>query len=175
MDETPLYIAVIGPESTGKSTLAKALARHFAARLVEEYAREYLETRDGRYESADLDRIADGQDEQMDAAQDELNIFDTDLLSLYLWKRDKFQLDDQNLLQRWAARGIDLFLLCKDDVPWIRNSLRECKYKRGVLFRQHLELLEMHSKRFVVIAGTYAERTEQAKKVLRDFLAGVRA
>src|SRR5947208_3190923 len=60
-DETIKKIVVIGPESTGKSTLCKQLAGHFSTLWCPEYAREYLLIHGKHYTYNDLLTIAKGQ------------------------------------------------------------------------------------------------------------------
>ena len=61
MEQKPYIITIVGPESSGKSTLARQLATAFGCPWVREYARAYLEGRGGNYDETDLVKIADGQ------------------------------------------------------------------------------------------------------------------
>ena len=61
MEQKPYIITIVGPESSGKTTLASQLAAEFGCPWVPEYAREYLEGRGGYYNEADLEVIAEGQ------------------------------------------------------------------------------------------------------------------
>ena len=57
----PKKIAIIGPESTGKSTLCQQLAKHYDTLWCPEYAREYLLLHGTQYSYDDLLTIARGQ------------------------------------------------------------------------------------------------------------------
>ena len=87
-------IVILGPESTGKTTLTKSLANHFQAPYVFEYAREYLEAQESKpYELSDLEAIARGQVNAVQAKMENsppLIFCDTDLITLHIWSLDKF-------------------------------------------------------------------------------------
>jgi nicotinamide riboside kinase len=87
-------IAIIGPESTGKSTLVQLLATHFNAPFVPEFARTYLKKKHPpNYDFADLEAIARGQISAMAEAEKRAEkrvFFDTDLITLHIWALDKF-------------------------------------------------------------------------------------
>lgn len=69
-DHKPFIITIVGPESSGKTTLARKLAAYLGCPWVPEYAREYLEGLGRRYEEADLKEIAAGQLEAISRASD---------------------------------------------------------------------------------------------------------
>ena len=88
-------IAVIGPESSGKSTISKYIAKEFDAVLVEEYAREYLLNLDNptKYSIEDLIKIAKVQYDKSIHTIDSRNkicICDTEILTVKIWAEDKF-------------------------------------------------------------------------------------
>ncbi|HAS36663.1 MAG TPA: hypothetical protein DCS15_09260 [Flavobacteriales bacterium] len=170
MEKKPIRIAVIGPESTGKSTLAKKLADHFGALYIPEFARTYLEENGATYELQDLDKIILGQEEAMKTTVESHIVFDTDLLSLYLWKKEKYALNDLSLLNHWSEMKIDVFLLCNTDVPWVFDPLRESEGKRNELFDAHMLYLNVFKKNFNLIEGTGEARTQNAIQFLREFI-----
>ena len=57
----PFIITIVGPESSGKTTLARQLAADLGCPWVPEYAREYLDGLGRTYEEDDLQIIARGQ------------------------------------------------------------------------------------------------------------------
>ena len=61
IEPKPYIITIVGPESSGKTTLARQLAMQFGCPWVPEYAREYLEKQGGYYNETDLEQIAIGQ------------------------------------------------------------------------------------------------------------------
>lgn len=141
MTDKPLRIVAIGPESTGKSSLCQALARHYDAIWCPEFAREYL-LRHGRdYTPDDLLRIAKGQvaleerhaDETVRHWQNQprprtprpILFIDTDMHVMKVWSEFVFGTCHPWILERIAERHYDLYLLCHTDLPWVQDELRE--------------------------------------------------
>lgn len=121
-------IVVIGPESTGKSTLSAALAEHFNTVWVKEFARGYLETLNRPYEKEDLVTMAEGQLRLEDEAATQasnLLVCDTDLYVIKVWSEAKYGDCDPRILQMIAARQYDGYLLTYIDVPWVDDPQRE--------------------------------------------------
>ncbi len=119
---------VIGPESTGKSTLSAALAEHFNTVWVKEFARGYLETLNRPYEKEDLVAMAEGQlrlEDEAAAKAGNLLVCDTDLYVIKVWSEAKYGDCDPRILQMIAARQYDGYLLTYIDVPWEDDPQRE--------------------------------------------------
>ncbi len=121
-------IVVVGPESTGKSTLSEALATALNTVWVPEYAREYLESLDRPYTEDDQLLIAKGQVASEDRLIQQANnylICDTDLYVLKVWGESKYGRVHRWILEEIARRKYDLYLLTNIDVPWQDDPLRE--------------------------------------------------
>jgi NadR type nicotinamide-nucleotide adenylyltransferase len=138
-------IVIIGPESTGKSTLCEELAAHFSDRYrtgwVPEYAREYLSAHGKNYTYADLLTIAKGQvalEDQRAAAleaqqtggggrpaAEKLLFIDTDLYVMKVWCEFVFGKCHSWILDQIGRRKYDGYLLCRTDLPWVNEELRE--------------------------------------------------
>ncbi|OSZ82948.1 ATPase [Chitinophagaceae bacterium IBVUCB1] len=121
-------IVVIGPESTGKSTLSQSLAASLQTVWVPEYARTYLETLGREYTEADLLDIAKGQLAAEDAAMQKAHqylVCDTDLYVIKVWSEAKYGRCHPWVLEQIAKRSYDLYLLTYIDVPWTDDPLRE--------------------------------------------------
>src|SRR3954453_10252969 len=114
-------IVVIGPESTGKSTLCEELAGHYVTVWCPEYAREYLLLHGTAYTYDDLNKIAKGQlelEEQMKpVAKNGLYFVDTDLYVMKVWYEVAFQHCPTWILKGIAKSSCDLYLLCNTDLP----------------------------------------------------------
>ena len=166
-------IVVIGPESTGKSTLCKQLAEHFKTGWVQEYAREFLETYGTAYDFNDLYKIAEGQIQHEEDAvfnsqptthNSQLLFVDTDLYVIKVWSEFVFNKCDNRILTHIANRKYDLYLLCNTDVPWVKDSLREYpdlktreklfEYYKDAMLNQHVPWIE--------VKGNYEERLAMA-------------
>ena len=130
-------IAIIGPESTGKSTLCDQLAKHYHTKWCPEYAREYLLKHGANYTYADLLVIAKGQIElekkfeTLEKSKDpyktkqRLLFIDTDMYVMKVWAEFVFNKCHRYILEQIAERKYDLYLLCNVDLPWVKDELRE--------------------------------------------------
>jgi len=125
-------IVIIGPESTGKSSLSEALALRFKTDFVPEYAREYLTRHGTHYRPEDLLTIAHGQlalEDRLTAiaatAGSKLLFIDTDMYVMKVWSEFVFGHCDPWILDQIAQRQYDAYLLCRTDLPWTSDPLRE--------------------------------------------------
>lgn len=180
-------IVIIGPESTGKSTLAQELATHFETSWVPEYAREYLLTNGMAYEYEDLLTIAKGQlaleDEQWQALEDhslplleeggQLPLFvDTDMYVMKVWCEFVFGKCHSFILEQIVERRYDFYLLCNTDLPWVKDELREYPdlETRQKLFLTYKDLLINQPVPWMEISGTGEERLQQAIAAVNKLL-----
>jgi len=156
-------ISVFGPESTGKSTLAAALAARLGTACVPEYARAFLEARGGAAPTrADLDAIAAGQAATEDALAPACNgtlICDTDPLLTAVWRAALFG-EPMPL----PPRRYELTLLCDVDLPWVGDPVRYLPDDRGGFFERCVAALRAADRRYVVIRGE--NRVDQALEAL---------
>jgi NadR type nicotinamide-nucleotide adenylyltransferase len=171
-------IVLIGPESTGKSTLTKQLAAHFNAPFVEEAAREYLEKRPKPgYELSDLEAIAKQQLANTHKALEtkpKLLFCDTDLVTLHIWAMDKFDARIPFIENNLVAEKSDLYLLCKPDLPWEIDPLREDSTRRDELFEWNAWVLEEMTANVVVIRGSGEARLQNAINTVNEFLDAIK-
>ena len=168
-------VAVIGPESTGKSELSEFLAKRFNTVWVPEYARIYLDNLSHPYEVSDLVNIAQGQiqlEETLIAQANQVLICDTDLYVIKVWSTFKYGFCDPRILQWIATRQYDLYLLTYTDLPWQPDPYREHPDKREVLYGLYLNEMKSQKTPFVEIKGDRAQRRKVAvgsiKKLLQD-------
>jgi NadR type nicotinamide-nucleotide adenylyltransferase len=172
-------IVVVGPESTGKSTLCSMLAEHYKSIWVEEYAREYLMTHGTEYAFEDLYTIAQGQlkNEEDGAAKFGSSLsplfIDTDMYVMKVWSEFVFNKCDNRILTAIATRQYDLYLLCNTDLPWVKDELREYPdlENRQKLYHYYHDLLVNQYVPWKLISGeSYEGRFEQAVKAVEQIL-----
>jgi NadR type nicotinamide-nucleotide adenylyltransferase len=180
-------IVIIGPESTGKSTLCQQLAQHYETTWCPEFAREYLLTNGSNYEFDDLLTIAKGQlaleDEYIDILErnslpllekgGHLPIFiDTDMYVMKVWCQFVFGKVHDFVLENIAKRKYDLYLLCKVDLPWVKDELREYPdiATREKLYQLYKNILQNQSVPWVDVSGTYEERLAKAIAAVDELL-----
>ena len=133
-------IIVTGPESSGKTTLCKALSRHFKIPFTEEYAREYMNNLEGDYTQSHLLEIGKGQLLSEHNAQ----ILDTDLITIKIWSEYKYGNCNKWILEQIEKQKIEkrFYLLCKPDIPWEAQPQRENPNDRVELFEIHKKELD---------------------------------
>jgi len=191
MEQKPLIkIAVIGPESTGKSTLCELLAQHYNSQWCPEFAREYLLTHGTDYTYDDLLYIAKGQlameDEYIqstvDGRQSTVNaqfttchsplFIDTEMYVMKVWCEFVFGKCHRWILDQIIERKYDLYLLCNTDLPWVKDELREYPdlKTRDQLYQIYKDIMINQSTPWVVITGDYDERLQKAIKAVDQLL-----
>lgn len=159
-----LTLVLTGAESSGKTTLATALAAHFGAPLVPEYARSYLEGRAsaaGDYSEADVLAIADGQrraEATARAAHAGLLVADTDLLVILIWLRERYGRVPAWIDAELQPRDDRAYVLAVPDMPWQPDPLREHPHARMRLHGLYREALEGRGLPFIEVAGGHAQR-----------------
>lgn len=167
----PKRILILGPESTGKSTLAEDLANHFGEPWVPEFAREYLEKIGRPYRFEDLVEIGKGQilleDELAEKAQKFL-FCDTDLRVIHVWSEHRFGKTDPWVFKEIDIRRYDLILLTDTDLPWEPDPLREYPEleMRQYFFEKYRQLAQESGFPFVIVSGDREQRLRTALKML---------
>lgn len=174
-------IVIIGPESTGKSTLCKQLAEHYNTLWCPEYAREYLLKHGTDYSYEDLLIIAKGQiaheeNYELRMMNDELKthskfithnsklFLDTDMIVMKVWCEFVFGKCHQLILDELKTRKYDLYLLCNIDLPWVKDELREYPNEapRIELFNIYKNILEKQQTPWTLISGFGESRLHNA-------------
>lgn len=167
-------IVILGPESTGKTTLTQALANHFQAPFVAEYAREYLEKKaDRAYELKDLEAIGKGHVNAVQAmlkSNPPILFCDTDLVTLHIWSMDKFDQAVPFVEANMKTQQANLYLLCKPDLKWEYDPLREDANRRDELYDWNAWVLKSMNATFVEIGGQGEKRTMRAIAAVESHL-----
>jgi NadR type nicotinamide-nucleotide adenylyltransferase len=169
MEIKPTIIALVGPESSGKTTLANQLALHFEAELVAEFAREHIETLNRLYTKEDVTFIAKQQVESENRAIKSGNpiiICDTDILVVKVWKFVKWGETDTWVENHFNNQEERLYLLLRPDLPWEADSQREHPTERNELFAYYEDYLIQAKKRYVIVEGLGMLRFENALRAI---------
>jgi len=166
-----IKVAILGPESTGKTELAKQLAEHFKSPWVPEYAREYIENLKNPYTFDDICNIAMKQIEEEKlyenvSLSDRFVFFDTDLIITKVWFEYRFKKVPEFLTDRMKSNYYDLYLLCTPDLPWEPDPVREHGEDRDYFFDWYKREVEQTCKPYVIINNTGNQRIQKAINAL---------
>ncbi|HEY8398752.1 MAG TPA: ATP-binding protein [Flavihumibacter sp.] len=179
-------IVIVGPESTGKSTICSELAQYYsqnyAAAWVPEYAREFLEKIGRPYTYEDLLTIAKGQLELEERIKEKLLaeasdgpallFIDTNMIVMQVWSEYVFGKCDRFILDQVVKRSYDYYLLMNIDLPWTYDALREYPdlKNREQLYHLYYDILQRQSTPWSVISGNGEERRLAAIEAIDQLL-----
>ncbi len=173
LESALVKIAVVGPESTGKSLMARRLAREFATLYVPEYSRYYCRDLNRQYTLEDEVNMFHGQvaleDCLVDLVDQPLLICDTTILTVKIWSDYLFGSTPDLVLNELRARTYDFYLLMDIDLPWEDDPLRDFPDKREYfmeVWKKELAALDAHYK---VISGLGEERYENGIQNVKRF------
>jgi nicotinamide riboside kinase len=146
-----LKIIVTGPESSGKTTLCKKLSKHFKIPFTKEFAREYLNVLSRDYSQDDLLKIAKGQL----ASEHNFQLLDTDLITIKIWSEYKYGNCEKWILDTIEKQKTEkrFYLLCKPDIHWEADPLRENPNNRNGLFELYKKELEDLEYNYLIVKG----------------------
>ncbi len=167
-------IVVIGPESTGKSTLSRALSERLQTIWVKEFAREYLVHKKNIYDQQDLLAIAKGQIESENQCSQQANkylICDTDLYVIKVWSEHRYGTVVNWILEQIAIRKYDIYILCDIDMPWIADEDAQREHgdpeMRFYFYNIYKDIVQASGIPWINVCGNETERLEQSLAAIR--------
>ncbi|TWR30678.1 ATP-binding protein [Mucilaginibacter pallidiroseus] len=164
-------IAVVGPESTGKSTMSAYLAEHLNTVWVPEFARGYCENLTEPCTWQDEINMFYGQialEEEYLPKANKILICDTTFITVKIWSDEVFGSTPQVVLDALPKYKYDLYLLLNIDLPWQDDPLRDFPHKREHFMQVWHHELQALDANYVVISGTGNERYDAAVKAIND-------
>lgn len=165
-----ICIAFTGPECSGKTTLAQALSKQVNGVFVPEYVRSFFEDRSTSYNKNDLDIIAKGQLQAIESAKKEnpeVLLVDTEMLVMKIWSDEKFNETSQFIRQAYQNQAYDLIVLCKPNIPYEADELRENPFDRERIYEVYLAELLTSGQNFIEVEGTLSERIQIIRKEIQ--------
>ena len=167
-------IAITGPESTGKSTLAEKLARHFEVDFIPEYSRTYLENFEGHYTENDVVEIAKGQYNLIlkeEKKNPEILLADTETIVCKIWVEYVFKHSNETIDEILKKQDFDLYLLCDIDLPCVYDPLRENPNieERKELFDIYKNTLTKMNVPFEIASADDDERVNNANNIINKY------
>jgi HTH-type transcriptional regulator, transcriptional repressor of NAD biosynthesis genes len=162
-------ISIFGPESTGKTTLARKLADFFNGRYIPEYARTYIEASNGELEADDMWKIARGQSIMENISYPQAGpvlVCDTDPLATTIWMDWLYKTRDVRIEQIASQHSYDVTLLLDVDTPWVADPIRYFPKDRERFFTDCKQALIRAKRPFVIIQGDWETRMETAKRAV---------
>jgi len=172
-------VVLFGPESTGKTTLSKQLARHYNTVWVPEYAREYLQNKWNNKrqtcENSDLLPIAIGQmklENELAVKADKVLICDTDLLETKIYSEEYYGgFVDPDLEIAAVNNKYDLYLLTYIDTPWEEDDLRDRPDQRLEMFKAFENALKKYNRPYILLKGEKKNRLKKATNKIDEILS----
>ena len=157
-------ISIVGPESSGKTTLAILLSKILQGIYVNEYARNYL-NKHKTYTINDLDIFAFKQNEIINNASQTKNNFlfaDTSVIVIEIWSMLKYKKLSKSIKRLSEKENFDCYLLCKPDVPWKWDKQRETPNDRVKIYNAYKNLLSIRNYNYTVIGGKLNQRIKSS-------------
>ncbi len=173
-----LKIAIVGPESTGKSEMAAYLAQQYNCLWVPEYAREYCSTLDRECTLEDELNIFRGQlalenkiEKQALSNKHPYLFCDTTIVTVKVWCEHVFGFCPDEVEHEYQTRQYDFYLLMKDDLPWQDDPLRNFPNERAYFMEWYIKLMEEKGAKYKIIEGLGDARFENALSHLTSHIS----
>lgn len=158
-------IAIVGPESTGKSLLSEQLAKHYNTTWVTEVARSYLQNLSRPYNFDDLSVIAKlqlAEEERLSKTANNFLFCDTNLIVIKVWSDFKYGRTEKWIVDAIQKSDYSLHLLTDIDLPWEDDPLREHPHFRSQLFELYLQELNSFGLEYQTVRGIGEDRIKNA-------------
>jgi NadR type nicotinamide-nucleotide adenylyltransferase len=167
-------IAIVGPESTGKSTMSAYLANHYQTVWVPEFARDYCAKLTAQPTWQDEINMFYGQlalEKELTQQANKILICDTTFITVKIWSDYTFGKSPQEVLDLLPKHTYDLYLLLNIDLPWEEDPLRDFPHMREHFMEVWHKELNALNANYVLISGTGDDRYESAVKAIDEFLS----
>lgn len=167
-------VVVIGAESTGTTTLARDLAKHYGTVWVPEYGRCYAEgrmygTEEKEWRSEEFVTIARGQNDlenTLGECSNGLVVCDTDAFATSVW-HERYMGSRSEKVEHIAAQiSHDMYIVTGDEIPFVQDGTRDGGHIRHWMHKRFIERLHEDNKPFIIVQGSPQKRLEEAIKAI---------
>ena len=173
-----LKVVLYGPESSGKTTLSRELAKYYNTIWIEEFAREYLQEKWNKEnktcELKDMLPIAIGQiklENEFSKKTNKILFCDTDLLETKVYFETYYNGFCDPVLEKYALENkYDLYILTDIDISWVKDDLRDRPNNREEMFNAFKQALITHNKPYILVSGNLNNRMKIATKEIDKLL-----
>lgn len=164
-----MRVGVIGPESTGKSTLCRQLSERYGYRWIKEYAREYVEALQRPYTYDDVLCIARRQIDELQAAYPEpIVLYDTELIITKVWMEHVFGHVAPEVEQAIRTQPMDLYLILTPDIAAEPDPVRENLDKREFFLDWYIREVQQTKQPYYLISGQGEARLQAAAEAIQQ-------
>lgn len=172
-----IRVCVLGAESTGTTTLSKALAEHYGAPWVPEYGRTYTEALldpDHVWHTQEFVHIARIQQQMENQLAGESNngllICDTNAFATRLW-HERYVGEKSKAVDAIAAKDkVDLYIITDVDIPFVQDGIRDGEHIRHAMHEQFITEVEATGVPFIVVSGSVSDRLKTACQQINALL-----
>ncbi len=168
----PILICLYGPESTGKSTLARKMAERYHTEYVPEVAKEMISS--NNFTAEDIVRIGRAQTDrilQKAATANRVLFCDTDVITTAIYSEVYLGMAPKILGDFEQEVKFDQYFLFDIDVPWVPDGLRDLGEKRVEMYERFKIELERRKIPYIRVSGSYEDRERKVIQVVDEFLA----
>lgn len=170
-------ICILGAESTGSTTMAKALAKHYQTCWVPEYGRIYsegkLKNKDNKWQTQEFIHIAKMQNYMEDKLAEKCNkilICDTNSFTTAVWHQRYMDYWSKQVEKISQNRKIDLYLLTDIDIPFVQDGTRDGQHIRKEMHQQFIKALKKRNKPYILLSGNHKNRLKTAVNAINNIL-----
>lgn len=170
-----MRVVITGAESSGKSTIVEHLGRQFHLPYALEYARYYLEEHGPEYDLELLIQLSERHLEYQRkevAPAEPVGIFDTDMINYKIWAEEVFGHCPDQISRRIENESAHVYLLCKPDLPWEPDLLRENPDDREMLYQRHLSEIKRLDRPYTIVEGVGPQRLANAEAAMKRLIIG---
>lgn len=163
-------VCIIGAESTGTTTMARALAEYYKTVWVPEFGRLYSEGKlslNSGWELKEFIFIANQQnklEDQFAGIANKILICDTDSFATTLWHERYRGFISKSVDRLSEGRACDLYFLTDVDIPFVQDGTRDGEHIRHSMHQRFIDELTRRHKKFIILSGSHAERLNKAIK-----------